>query len=107
MEMRSLAIVLRTWSTTLAWVSPGIRRKLTVASALPGSTLSLSPALKMVSAVVVRTMASVGPVFSNSRSNSGLNSQRFDSTTRLKPAISGAIVSNISATVPRICIGRR
>jgi len=78
-----------------------------VASALPGSTLSLSPALKMVSAVVVRTVASVGPVFSNSRNNSGLNSQRFDSTTRLKPLISGATVSNISETVPRICIGRR
>src|SRR6478752_9275601 len=83
MEIRSLAIVLRTWSVTLAWVSPGIRRKLTVASALPGSTLSLSPALKMVSAVVVRTVASAGPVFATWRRNSGLNSQRFDSTTRL------------------------
>jgi len=78
-----------------------------VASALPGSTLSLSPALKIVSAVVVRTVASVGPLFSNSRNSNGLNSQRFESTTRLKPLVSGASVSNISETVPRICIGRR
>ena len=92
---------------TLAWLSPGIRRKLTLAAALPGSTLSLSPALKIVSAVVVRIIASVGPVFANSRSSSGLNSQRLDSTTRLKPRISGASVSNISAAAPLICIGRR
>ena len=84
---------------------PGIRRKLTVASAWPGSTLSLSPALKMVKAVVVRTVASVGPLLANSRSSSGLNSQRLDSATRLTPFISGAKVANISATVPQICSG--
>ena len=39
--------------------SPGRMRKFTVASARPGSTLSLLPAFTMVSAVVVRNMALV------------------------------------------------
>jgi len=46
---------------------------------------------------------SVGPLFSNSRNSKGLNSQRLESTTRLKPLISGASVANISETVAAAC----
>src|SRR5206468_4826643 len=48
----------RAWSSTVATESPGRRRKLTTARAVEGKTLSLTPAWKIVGAVVVRSIAS-------------------------------------------------
>ena len=77
-------------------------RKLTVASARPGSTFSLLPALTMVSAVVVRSSALVLAAPSSCFCTNGPNSHRLDSATLEKPPISGARVSNISAATPRM-----
>src|SRR5260370_13385826 len=50
-------MVRRTWASTTAMLSPGRMRKLTTARASAGSTLSLTPAWMMVTAVVVRRVA--------------------------------------------------
>ena len=80
-------------------------RKFTVASARPGNTFSLLPAFTMVSAVVVRSMALVLAAPSSCFCTTGPNSHRFESATREKPLISGAMVSNISPPTPRMPAG--
>ena len=62
--MRGSLINFFTRSMTELESSPDIMRKLMVAFAFCGITLSFTPALKMVGAVVVRTRAFPGPVFS-------------------------------------------
>ena len=76
-----------------------------MASARPGSTLSLLPAWMTVSAVVVRSMALELADASSCFCTSGPNSHRLDSATRLKPCISGASVWNISCATPRMPAG--
>ncbi len=99
------AAVLWTCLVSAARLSPGSRRKLTVASARPGSTFSLLPALTMVSAVVVRSIALVVAPASSCFFTRGANSHRLDSATRDKPLISGASVSNIWRATPEISAG--
>ena len=55
----SSPIVSLTCFNTDSWSSEGWTRWLTTASAFPGTTLSLKPALRMVTAVVVLCVASV------------------------------------------------
>ena len=62
-------------------LSPGAIRKLTSASALPGNTFSLDPALNTVSAVVVRMSAFAPPDCARTEVASGFVSQRLDRTT--------------------------
>src|SRR5687768_18593562 len=72
-----------------------MRRKLITAVALGGSTLSVTPALKMVGATVVRMAALVMGERANCLRTSGSKSQRLARVSLLVQAISGPRNSNI------------
>ena len=94
------SIVRCTWAITSATLSPGSRRKLTIAVAVPGIALSLLLPCSIVGAVVVRIIALVALSPASSESTSGFVSHRLAKAARWPTGIAGASVVNMPSAAP-------
>ncbi len=103
---RGSSTISRTRAIAAALLSPGSRRKLTMARARPGSTLSLVPACTTVSAVVVRTIAAELGSSVSERATTGDSSQRLASAMRWPKGMRGASVTSMSRGAPSSCAGK-